>query len=208
MKSLSCVRPSATPWTAAHQAPLSIGFSRQEHWSGLPFPSPVRESVKWSRSVVSDPQLPHGLQPTRLFRPWDFPGKSTGVDCHCLLQPQATATATAKLLQSCPTLCYPIDGSPPCTPVPGILQARTWSGLPFPSLMHESEKWKWNRSVVFNSQLPHGLQPTRLLRPWEFPGKNTGVGCHCLLPAVCIRQPKHPIFPCPLLSRVNHKFIL
>ena len=34
---------SATPQTAAHQAPLSLGFSRQEHWSGLPFPSPVHE---------------------------------------------------------------------------------------------------------------------------------------------------------------------
>ena len=32
-----------------------------------------------------------------------------------------------------------------------------------------------------NSSLPHGLQPTRLLRPWDFPGKRTGVGCHCLL---------------------------
>ena len=39
-KSLSCVRPFATPWTVAHQAPLSMGFSRQEYWSGLPFPSP------------------------------------------------------------------------------------------------------------------------------------------------------------------------
>ena len=37
----SCVRLSATPWTMASQAPLSMGFSRQEHWSGLPFPSPV-----------------------------------------------------------------------------------------------------------------------------------------------------------------------
>ena len=46
----------------------------------------------------------------------------------------------AKSLQSCPTLCDPIDGSPPGSPIPGILQARTWSGLPFPSPMHESEK--------------------------------------------------------------------
>ena len=36
----SHVRLCTTPWTAAHQAPLSLGFSRQEHWSGLPFPSP------------------------------------------------------------------------------------------------------------------------------------------------------------------------
>jgi len=40
MKLLSRVRLFATPWTVAHQAPLSMGFSRQEYWSGLPFPSP------------------------------------------------------------------------------------------------------------------------------------------------------------------------
>ena len=40
MKSLSCVRLFVTPWTVAHQAPLSMGFSRQEYWSRLPFPSP------------------------------------------------------------------------------------------------------------------------------------------------------------------------
>ena len=45
----------------------------------------------------------------------------------------AAAAAAAKLLQSCPTLCDPIDGSPPGSPIPGILQARNWSGLPFPS---------------------------------------------------------------------------
>ena len=73
---------------AAHQAPLSLGFSRQEHWGGLPFPSPMHESEKWkwSRSVLSDPQRHHGLQPTRLLHPWDFPGRSTGEGCHCLLR--------------------------------------------------------------------------------------------------------------------------
>ena len=76
----SRVRLCATPWTAAHQAPPSLGFSRQEHWSGLPFPSPMHESEKgkWSRSVMSDSSWPHGLQPTRFLRPWDFLGKSTG----------------------------------------------------------------------------------------------------------------------------------
>ena len=43
---VSRVRLCETPWTAAHQAPLSLGFSRQEHWSGLPFPSPMHESEK------------------------------------------------------------------------------------------------------------------------------------------------------------------
>ena len=84
----SRVRVCATPQMAAHQAPPSLGFSRQEHWSGLPFLFPMHESEKWkwSRSVVSDPQRPHGLQPSRLLRSWDFPGKSTGVGCHCLIR--------------------------------------------------------------------------------------------------------------------------
>ena len=87
VKSLSRVQLLATPWTTAYQAPPSMGFSRQEYWSGVPFSSPVheREKWKWSRWVVSNPQRPHGLQPTRFLHPWDFPGKRTGVGCHRLL---------------------------------------------------------------------------------------------------------------------------
>ena len=72
---------------AAHQAPLSLGFSRLEHWSGLPLPSPMHESEKWkwSHSAMPESYRLHGLQPTRLLHRWDFPGKSTGVGCHCLL---------------------------------------------------------------------------------------------------------------------------
>ena len=98
----------------------------------------------------------------------------------CMNITVVAAAAAAKSLQSCPTLCDPIDGSPPGSPVPGILQARTLE-LPFPSPMHESEKWKWSHSVVSDSSRPHGLQPTGLLCPWDFPGKSTGVGCHRLL---------------------------
>ena len=93
----------------------------------------------------------------------------------------ASAAAAAASLQSCPTLCDPIDGSPLGSPSLGFSRQEHWSGLPFPSPMHESEKWKWSRSVVSDSKWPHGLQPTWLLRPWDFPGKNAGVGCHCLL---------------------------
>ena len=64
------------------------------------------------------------------------------------------AAATAKLLQSCPTLCDPIDGSPPGFPSLGFSGQEHWSGLPFPSPMHESEKWKWSRSVVSDSSEP------------------------------------------------------
>ena len=52
----------------------------------------------------------------------------------------ATATATAKSLQLCPTLCDPIDGSHQAPPSLGFSRQEHWSGLPFPSPMHESEK--------------------------------------------------------------------
>ena len=121
-------------------------------------------------------------------QPGFFSG-TTGCRWQGRLQVQlcACAAASAKSLQSCLILCDPIDGSPPGSPIPslGFSRQEHWSGLPFPSPMHESEKWKWSRSVVTDSSWPHGLQPTRLLRPWDFPGKSTGVGCHCLL-RVCL----------------------
>ena len=85
------------------------------------------------------------------------------------------AAAAAKSLQSCPTLWDPVGCSPSGSAVPGILQARVleWVAISF------SSAWKWK--VVSNSWQPHGLRPTRLLHPWDFPGKSTGVGCHCLL---------------------------
>ena len=111
------------------------------------------------------------------------------------------AAAAAKSLQSCLTLCDPIDGSPPGPAIPGILQARTLEWVAISS----SNAWKWKVKVkllgrvrllatpwsaayqappsVGFSRQPHGLQPTRLLRPWDFPGKSTGVGCHCLISA-------------------------
>ena len=153
---------------------------------------------------------PHGLYPTRLLRPWDFPGKNTWVGCHFLLQeiflpqglnpglphcrqmiyclsPQGSlklqscaykakpvtflfsfhqsnykcflmpslgiskkahaifqvesAAAAAKSLQSCSTLCGPIGSSPPGSPVPGILQARTleWVAISFSNAVESTE---------------------------------------------------------------------
>ena len=75
----SHIRLCATPYTAAHQAPPSLGFSRQEHWSGLPFPSPMHESEKsnevaQSCQTLSDPMdcsLPgssvHGIFQARVL---------------------------------------------------------------------------------------------------------------------------------------------
>ena len=62
-----------------------------------------------------------------------LPGKSHGQRSLVGLSPQGHAAAAAKSLQSCPTLCNPIDGSPTGSPVPGILQARTleWVAISF-----------------------------------------------------------------------------
>ena len=138
----------------------------------------------------------------------DLPsGGEVGV---CVWGMQSTAAAAAKSLQSCPTLCDPRDSSPPGSPSLGFSRQEHWSGLPFPSPMHENEKWKWSRSVVSDSWRPHGLQPTRLLHPWDFPGKNTGVGCHCLLWCkvleVPIGQLGDPQMRCFwLISRLLHR---
>ena len=67
VKSLSCVRLFVTPWTVTCQAPLSMGFSRQEYWSGLPFPSP---------GYLPDPAIEAGSQALQADAlPFEPPGK-------------------------------------------------------------------------------------------------------------------------------------
>ena len=71
VKSLSHIRPSATPWTAAYQAPLSMGFSRYEYWSGMPLPSPRERAVwKWAvrRTNKINSNHPFCLQPDKFRR--------------------------------------------------------------------------------------------------------------------------------------------
>ena len=120
------------------------------------------------------------ITPSWLSGSWrSFLYSSSVYSCHLFLISSASVAAAAKSLQSCPTLCNPIDSSPPGSPSLGFSKQEYWSGLPFPFPMYESEKWQWSRSVVSDSWRPHGLQPTRLLRPWDFPGKSTGVRCHC-----------------------------
>ena len=131
MKSLSHARLLATLWTAAYQAPLSIEFSRQEYWSGVPLPSPRIKLGRCQRSQWRNHCKHHGFGFLDLLLNQVVlkvcPGSSA-------------STAAAKSLQSCPTLCDPIDGSPPGSLVPGILQARTleWVAISFSN----AGKWK------------------------------------------------------------------
>ena len=92
-----------------------------------------------------------------------------------------TAAAAAKSLQSCLTLCDPVDGSPPGSRVPGILKARTleWVAISF------SNAWKWRVKVKSLSRVQLLATPWTAAYqappPMGFSGKSTGVRCHCLL---------------------------
>ena len=105
----SVVSDSATPWTVAHQAPLSMEFSRQEFWSGLSCPPPGHlpdpgiKSASLMSSALADGLIGATWQASSLWY---------------------AAAAAAKSLQSCPTLCDPIDSSPLGSSVSGILQAK------------------------------------------------------------------------------------
>ena len=81
---------------------------------------------------MSDSLRPHRLQPTRLCRPWDSPGKNTGMGCHCLLQCMKVKSES-EVAQSCLTLGDPMDCSLPGSCVHGIFQARVleWVAIAF-----------------------------------------------------------------------------
>ena len=81
---------------------------------------------------MSDCVRPHRRQPTRLPRPWDSPGKNTGVGCHFLLQCMKMKSES-EVAQSCPTLSDPMDCSLPGSSAHGIFQARVleWGAIAF-----------------------------------------------------------------------------
>ena len=96
-----------------------------------------------SASVVSDSVRPHRRQPTDLPRPWDSLGKNTGVGCHFLLQCMKVKSES-EVAQSCPTLCDPMDCSPPGSSVHGIFQATVleWGAIAFSRYMYGISKKK------------------------------------------------------------------
>ena len=170
---------------AAHQAPLSLGFSRQEHWSGLSFPSPKHESEKWkwSRSVMSDSLRPHGLQPTRLLHPRDFPGKSARGGRQCLLRNWLQTRAACCCWVREEILLVPAD--------PRKLQWRAWAWMsslhsfPTPALNKHSLIHLHTHDVLGELHWPHNacisdLEQLAQLRSTEdFPSDSDGKESVC-----------------------------
>ena len=116
---------------------------------------------------MSDSVWPHRRQPTRLPRPWDSPGKNTGVGCHFLLQCLITSQIVKK------KLCWQYSVYYSCVCVCVCVSC----------------------SVMSNSLWLHGLEPARLLCPWSSPGKNAGVACHSLLQGIFLTQGSNPCLP-------------
>ena len=114
---------------------------------------------------MSDSVRPHRQQPTRLCRPWDSPGKNTGVGCHFLLQCM-NVKSESEVAQSCPTLRNPIDCSLPGSFIHGIFQARVleWGAIAFSELCPRNlQRW----SVLGES--PYELVVLSLLCSRQWP---------------------------------------
>ena len=118
---------------------------------------------------MSDSVRPHRQQPTRLPRPWNSPGKNTGVGCHFLLQCM-TVKSESEVAQSHPTLSNPMDCSLPGSSTHGIFQARIleWDAIAFStSPIENSPKLK----TYLSNQLPDLLaqisySPLRVMCPY------------------------------------------
>ena len=100
---------------------------------------PSCEAAAKSLQSCPDSVWPHRRQPTRLPRPWESPGKNTGVGCHFLLQCMKVKSER-EVAQLCPTLSYPMDCSPPGSSLHGIFQARVleWGVIAFSLSPEES----------------------------------------------------------------------
>ena len=182
-----------------------MGFSRQQYVSGLPFPLPwdlphpemelKAPALAGEFFTTEPPGKPfHYVQKENLCNDskYDSQGSSQILEKthEHLLQynPVAIyakiypAAAAAKSLQSCPTLCDPKDSSPPGSPVPGILQARTLEWVA--NFLLQCMKVKSESGVA--QSCPTLRNPMDCSLPGSsvhgiFPSKSTGFGCHCLL---------------------------
>ena len=130
---------------------------------------------------MSNSLRPHGLQPTRLLCSWDFPGKSTGVGCHFLLQG-----------------IFPTQGSNPglqhCRQTPYCLNhqgAHSIQQVPFLKICFIYSSCCLVAKSCPTLSRSHQLQPAMILCPWDFPDKNTGMTFHFLLQGIFLTQGSH-----------------
>ena len=113
---------------------------------------------------MSNSVRPQRQQSTRLCRPWDSPGKNTGVGCHFLLQCMKVKSES-EVAQSCLTLSDPMDCSPPGSSVHGIFPARVleWAAIAFSDLVLSVINYSLSSLVSISRLLPLKASPDLLL---------------------------------------------
>ena len=189
----SHIRLFVAPWTVAHQAPLSMGFPRQEYWSGLPFPSPGDMNL-FIHILYLATYLGICL-PTHLHI-WDRSGKEMAHDCRTwqVQNPWVRVPGNpgrVYVLQFWGSISSSLGNFSLCSQGLQLVGEACLSHGGFLWVLQRSRTNRlvgWvgesgcvSHSVVSDSLWPHGLSPIRLLCPWNSPGKNTRVGCHFLL---------------------------
>ena len=146
VKALSCIQLFTTPWTVAYQASPSMGFSRQEYWSGLPFPSPGDLSDPGIEPLPTqglNPDLPHCRQSFTIWATREVYQEAIrkGAEKRFAkilikgkMMPKLIELKWKVLVaQLCLTLCNLMDFSPPSSLFHGIFHARLleWAAIPF-----------------------------------------------------------------------------
>ena len=142
---------------------------------------------------MSDSVRPHRRQPTRLPRPWESPGKNTGVGCHFLLQ-CVKVKSESEVAQSCPTLSDPMDCSPPGSSAHGIFQARVleWGAVAFSGAAVDNVKTPTIKSLSLPIQHSEG-QPHHRFRIVK--GENGGLEIICSLKSIIVGYLYVTIYP-------------
>ena len=148
-----------------------------------------------SRSVVPNPARPQRRPPTRLPRPWDSPGKNTGVGCHIILQCMK-GKSEREVAQSCLTLSNLVDCSPPGSSIHGIFQARAleWGASP----MYRSRRKWWLPGA--RQRGARGGEPLSVGKSSEYTGCAVSGGLPAAFcPQLTVRRQsksvRHPIMP-------------
>ena len=124
---------------------------------------------------MSNSVQPHRRQPTRVPRPWDSPGKNTGVGCHFLLQCMKLKSES-EVAQSCPTLATPWTAAYQAPPSMGFSRQKYWSGLPLPSpccgLVGKNSlamRETWVQSLGWEDPQEEGIATHSSVLAWRIP---------------------------------------
>ena len=207
---LSHVQLSATPWTAACQAPPTMGFSRREYWSGVPLPSLGFKTKSHQSSFLG------GIMKDSISVSW--PSRSTRRGnfspsaCYPRQSPHGHTKPSKNLSLLSPNpdisgkdLCLNFFNSFTHNSQPWKEPKRTSAGKWINTLRctPEAAALRCAHSARSDSLRPHGLQPARLLCPWGVSGSNTGMGCPFLLQGLFPIQRSNPRLLCLLHWQVD-----